>query len=37
MKDRITGEGFLLAVGVYVVSVVLGWALVGVLIALWWR
>jgi hypothetical protein len=37
MKVRITEEGFLLAVGVYVLSAVLGWALVGVLVALWWR
>lgn len=28
--------GVLLAIGIYVMAVVLGWAMVGVLLALWW-
>lgn len=28
--------GVLLAIAIYVMAVVLGWAMVGVLLALWW-
>jgi hypothetical protein len=33
---RLDRAGLMLAVGVYVLSAVFGWALVGVLLVLWW-
>jgi hypothetical protein len=33
----VNGPGFLVAVAVYVMAAVLGWCVVAVLLALWWR
>jgi hypothetical protein len=35
--DRIDHAGVMLAIGVYVLAAVFGWALVGALIVLWWH
>lgn len=35
-KGRLDRGGLMLAVAVYVLSAVFGWAVIGALIALWW-
>lgn len=36
-RGRLDRGGLMLAIAVYVLSAVFGWACIGVLIALWWR
>lgn len=35
-KRRLTRERLLLAVATYVIAAVFGWAMIGVLVTLWW-